>query len=632
MRAIGYFTRKLHAYNGITLYVNAIGMIIVSLLEGIGIFMLIPLVSMSGIAGFTLERTPLSGWFSPFESLPEAWRLPAALALFFLIMAGQSWLKRSVMLRNVDIHQSFVHRLTQDTYRSLLQADWLFFVGRRKSDIVNALTAELSRVSAGIGQCLQLITSAIFTLIQIVIACWLSPVMTLFVLVCGAAIAYFMRHSVKKAKALGNRSMESSKQYLAELTDQLNGMKEIKINGLEPSRLSWLSDISARRRQEGNAFMRIKTLSQLTYQIGFAALIVVFAFLSIRLFHAQMAQLMLIMLIFSRLWPRFTGIQSGVEQIAGSLSAFHQVMDLQRESREAEELRIEDEGAGKTREWGRATGRELEEGRATGPGLEWGGDKPIALQTGLACRGVQFRYQQDEGAYALRDIHVQIPAGRMTAIAGRSGAGKSTLVDMLIGLLKPESGEVLIDGTALTESSRQSLRRSVSYVPQDPFLFNGTIRDNMLLVNAAAGDDQLREALRFAAADAFVSRLPQGLDTVIGDRGVRLSGGERQRLVLARSMLRRPSILVLDEATSALDAENEATIQEAIEALKGKMTLIVIAHRLSTIRHADHVIMMEQGRVVQAGAYRQLAEERGSPFNRLLAIQSEAVAAAAAAD
>ncbi len=157
------------------------------------------------------------------------------------------------------------------------------------------------------------------------------------------------------------------------------------------------------------------------------------------------------------------------------------------------------------------------------------------------------------------------------------------------------------------------------------FLFHATVRENLKLADANASEQQLWEALHFAAADGFVTRLPEGLDTVIGDRGIRLSGGERQRLVLARAVLHRPPVLILDEATSALDGEHEADIQAALERMKGQMTLIVIAHRLSTIRHADQIVVLEQGEIIQQGNYRQLVQEERGAFSQLLSYQSSVI-------
>ena len=182
----------------------------------------------------------------------------------------------------------------------------------------------------------------------------------------------------------------------------------------------------------------------------------------------------------------------------------------------------------------------------------------------------------------------------------------------------PDSGEVLIDGVPLKNENLLALRKVLSYVPQDPFLFNTSIRENLILTKENATDDEIWEALTFAYAADFVKKLPNGIDTVIGDRGIKLSGGERQRIVLARAILKKPAILVLDEATSALDSESELTIQEALESLKGKMTIIVIAHRLSTIRNADQIIVLEDGQVIQQGSFKQLAQEEQKMFSKLL--------------
>ena len=249
--------------------------------------------------------------------------------------------------------------------------------------------------------------------------------------------------------------------------------------------------------------------------------------------------------------------------------------------------------------------------------------KSIEFNEQIECRNVYFRYSE-EGSYALSNVNLIIPSNQMTAFVGRSGAGKSTLIDLLMGLNQPEKGDVLIDGVPLKSEHLLSLRRSISYVAQDPFLFNTSIRENLVLVAPESSDDDLWDALEFSSAAEFVKKLPDGLDTLIGDRGIKLSGGERQRLVLARAILRKPKILVLDEATSALDTENESKIQEAIERLKGKMTIIVIAHRLSTIRNADQVVVLDEGEVIQRGGFNQLANEKRNVFSQLLQNQVKA--------
>ncbi len=191
---------------------------------------------------------------------------------------------------------------------------------------------------------------------------------------------------------------------------------------------------------------------------------------------------------------------------------------------------------------------------------------------------------------------MRFPARSTTAVVGQSGAGKSTLADVLTGLLAPDAGEMSVDGVPVAGARRRAWRRQVAYVPQDVYLFHDSIRNNLLWGQPDATENALRQALERAAA-SFVFRLPQGMETVVGDAGVRLSGGERQRLALARALLKRPSLLILDEATSALDLENEARICEAIEGLHGDLTVVVIGHRLPNLRRADQVVVLDAGRI-----------------------------------
>ena len=184
---------------------------------------------------------------------------------------------------------------------------------------------------------------------------------------------------------------------------------------------------------------------------------------------------------------------------------------------------------------------------------------------------------------------------------------------------------MLVNGQPLKDELLLSLRQSISYVPQDSFLFNTSVRENLLTVNAQASERELWEALEFAMAAQFVENLPQGLDTVIGDRGMKISGGERQRLVLARAILKKPALLILDEATSALDTNNENKIKESIDRLKGKVTIVVVAHRLSTIQAADQVLVLEEGKVIQKGSFDQLAYEEEGAFHKLLEGQFQTV-------
>ncbi|MDM5452719.1 ABC transporter ATP-binding protein [Peribacillus simplex] len=596
MKHLLLFTKRIHDYSGKILYINLICMILIGFLEGVGIFLLIPLIGLTGVMDIKTDEVPFLSWVNElFLGIPETLSLILILGVYVILMVGQSVFKRNQTILGVKIQQGFVRKLRDEAYGSLLQVNWGFYLKKRKSDIINIMTNETFNVSAGINLFLQFIASLIFTFIQIGIAFYLSVPMTSFIIAFGFILIFSSRKFVKKSQSIGKETFQLTQTYLAGMTDHLNGMKDIKSNSLEESHLNWFLSLSERMEKNRIKLTTLNTTSQMIFKIVSSLLIAIFVFFSIKMFMAQPAQLMLIMVIFSRLWPRFTSIQSNLEQIGSTLPSFKALSDLQNECRVARELYESD----------------------------YKNIKPIEIKRGLDCRNVYFSYDQSESTYALKNINVHIPSNRMTAIVGRSGAGKSTLIDILMGLNQPNKGEVRIDDTPLTNDRLLSLRRSISYIPQDPFLFNATIRENLLIIDPDASDESIWESLEFAAAADFVRKLPQGLDTLIGDRGVRLSGGERQRLVLARAILRKPAILVLDEATSALDTENEAKIQSAIERLKGKMTIIVIAHRLSTIRNADQVLVMDQGEIIQVGEYNQLASEKRGMFSNLLGIQME---------
>lgn len=596
MKHVLYFTKKIHDFSGKLLYINLIGMVFISLFESVGILLVIPLLNLVGIKMNDSKGTSLISDISVFfQSFSELESLLIILGIYVFIIISQSYIQKKQMILNVKIQQGFIRLLRTQAYTSIIEANWGFFLSKRKTDLINIMTTEVMRVSGGTNLFLQFLTSLVFTIIQIVIAFMLSPKMTLFILLFGLVLIYSSRRFISKSNTLGKSTVDLNKMYLAGITDNFNGIKDIKSNTLEKSYLKWFELLNEKIEQNIIELVKVKTTSQLLYKVVSAFLIAGFVFFSIKMLKAQPTELMLIIMIFSRLWPRFTGIQSNMEQLGSIIPSFQVLFELQNDAIREREIYSENLNLA----------------------------SPMLIKKGIECKNLSFRYNKLQFEYALQDINIKIPVNNMTAIVGRSGAGKSTLIDILMGLNQPELGQVLIDDVILSKENVLSLRQAVSYVAQDPFLFNETIRENLMIIDKNASEEQLWEALEFAAAADFVTNLPHGLDTLIGDRGVKLSGGERQRLVLARAILRKPSILILDEATSALDTENEAKIQEALDGLKGKMTIIVIAHRLSTIRNADQVIVLDHGRIIQTGGFRQLANEEDGMFHHLLGRQME---------
>jgi ABC-type multidrug transport system fused ATPase/permease subunit len=247
------------------------------------------------------------------------------------------------------------------------------------------------------------------------------------------------------------------------------------------------------------------------------------------------------------------------------------------------------------------------------------------LSRAIEIRDVHFAYSDEEGD-VLSGISLVIPARTSVALVGESGSGKSTLVDLLTLMMRPRRGQVLIDGIPGEMVRLSSWRQQIGFVSQETVIFDDTVANNICLWQGDIEKDpsllaRIREAARQAHIAHVVESLPGGYNTVVGDRGVRLSGGQRQRLFLARELFKRPNVLILDEATSALDSESEQAIQQSIDALKGKMTIVMIAHRLATIRNVDKVFVIHDGRVVEEGSYDMLRDDRETRFSQLVAMQ-----------
>jgi len=237
-----------------------------------------------------------------------------------------------------------------------------------------------------------------------------------------------------------------------------------------------------------------------------------------------------------------------------------------------------------------------------------GASELIEFKDGVAFSGVTFGYTERE---VLKDINLKAQKGQVVAIVGPSGVGKSTLVDLIPRFYDPQKGKIFIDGKDTRDFTLKSLRQKIGIVTQEIILFNDSIKTNIAYGNPQASMELIKEAARNANAHEFISKLPQGYDTVIGDRGAKLSGGERQRIAIARALLKNPPILILDEATSQLDSESERLVQEALDRLIKGRTVFVIAHRLTTVKNADKIIVLDNGKIIEEGNHGQLLENDG---------------------
>jgi len=252
------------------------------------------------------------------------------------------------------------------------------------------------------------------------------------------------------------------------------------------------------------------------------------------------------------------------------------------------------------------------------PAIPASGGRVLSQVEGrVAFEEVHFAYPSRRDVPVLQGIDLEMAPGERLALVGPSGAGKSTIASLVARLYDPDAGRILLDGVPLSELDPHWLRQNIGTVAQEPILFSTTVADNIRYGRVSATPAEIEEAAKAANAHEFVSRFPQGYATMVGERGIQLSGGQKQRVAIARAVLKNPRILVLDEATSALDAESEHLVKEALDRLMRGRTTLIIAHRLSTVRDADRVLVLEGGKVVQAGSHHELLEQ-GGLYRRLV--------------
>jgi ATP-binding cassette subfamily C protein len=545
-----------------------------ALTDGVGLFLLVPILE--------ILASP-AGAHSPITRALVALGLPPTLhgllLTFVLIIALRAVL---VHVRDVATNRlmlEFVDHIRARLLTSVARAAWPFLAQRRLSDVANAFAADVIYIAGGTYFALQLPALLLLILVQAGVAIRLAPLLAMGTLVCAAMLGVALRGQLRRVHELGRAATTAQEEIFHEMSEFLSGMKLAKSSAAEERHVAACVSATVALRSQQLRFIRANSASYVAFQVGAAVAMALLVYLGSTVTRLPLAELVVLGAVFARMLPIVLGSLNKLQELVHTLPAFESVEKLIGECEQA----AEPDDMGPT----------------------------PALASELRLEDVSFRYGEADGAYALREIALTIPAGRTIAVTGPSGAGKSTLADLVMGLLEPTQGWLAIDGERLGPARSRAWRRSIAYVPQECFLFRDSVRANLLWARPDAGDPDLWGALRMVAADGFVSALPRGLDTVLGDRGLRLSGGERQRLALARAVLREPQLLVLDEATSALDNDNERLVQAAIERMHGLTTILLIAHRLTTIRRADEIVVLAEGRIIERGTWDDLAGSDG---------------------
>ncbi len=563
-------------------------LMLTGLTEGVGLLVLLPLLGLIGLASGAGGGRIAEIFGGLFTGLGLPLTLPAVLGLFVAIVTLRAVLVRWRDVVITEIRLGFVDHLRVGLYGAIGRARWQHLAAARMSDLSHVLTTDITRVGQGTYVFLNLAVTGFLAVVQVAVAWALSPLVAGAALGTGALILLALRRHIRDAQQMGANLTEANRKVFATVSDFLSGVKLAKSYGTEADYARRFEAAVTGLRQEIVGFTRSNQANRMAYQIAAAVALAGLLYGAVEIVELAAAELVVLVLIFARLTPILLQMQQDFQHYRYMLPAFAAAEALRADCEAQTEIPV------------------TESPTTASLGL----DREIRLED------VGFTYDGGDGG-ALDGLNLVLPARKVTALVGPSGAGKSTLADLLMGLLAPGRGQILIDGQPLVPGNLAAWRRSVGYVPQDTFLLNDTIRANLVLARPGAGEADLEAALKLAAAD-FIDGLPERLDTVVGERGLRLSGGERQRIALARALLRRPDLLILDEATSALDAENERRIQHAIAELSGKLTIIVIAHRLSTVRAADLIVVLDGGRVAESGTWDELLARSGGRLGELV--------------
>lgn len=560
----------------------------VSLTEGTAVLLLLPLLQLAGVDVQSGAVERVSAFFrAAFALVGLTPSLPVVLLSYVLVTTLLATFVRAQALFDTRLVQDYTQNLRSRLYEGIAHAEWLVLTNIRSSDFTFALTTAAERVAGAADQLLSVGATIALLGIYIALALVVSPAMSGVVLAAAALLVLAQRTRGLSALRSGEDLDVSTSALYATAAEQLGGLKTAKSYGNEERHL----EIFLRNGEDVNraGYSLARKYAALTWRQSVGAVVVlsVILFLALRVFHVTTAALLLLLFLFSRLVPRLISIQQTLQHIEGALPALATIENL-----------ID------------ACNRSFE---------RVPGKQTSIAQGDITIKNLSFTYAGSDRP-ALADVTLHIPTATTAAVVGASGSGKTTLADVLLGLITPGEGKVYIGSEPLDATHLRSWRSQIGYVAQDTYLFNDSVRANLAWARPDATEDEMWQSLQHASASDFVNQLPNGIDTIIGERGVRLSGGEKQRLSLARALLRKPRLIVLDEATSALDSENEERIYEAIGNLHGETTILIITHRLATVRDADVIHVMDRGRVVASGRWDELMS-KSARFRELAAAQ-----------
>ncbi|MBS1680466.1 MAG: ABC transporter ATP-binding protein [Bacteroidetes bacterium] len=499
------------------------------------------------------------------------------LAAAILVQAVTSFLLTKLL--SVEA-QHLISVLRSRVQKHLLRLPIRFFDNQKSGALVSRVMNDVEGVRNLVGTGLvQLIGGILTAVISIGFLININPLMTLFVLLPMSIFGVITMKAFSVIRPVFRERGKITAEVTGRLTETLNGVRVIKGFNAEPQEIKVFEEGVEKLFQNVKKSLTSTSLvtSSGTFLVGLASVGIMGLSGHFNLSAGDFLQFTMFMVFMIAPIVQMSNIGSQLTEAFAGLDRTEELMNMP----------VEDDSTVRTINIGTINGE-------------------------LVYNNVSFAYE--EGKNVLNDVSFTAHAGTVTALVGTSGSGKTTIAGLAASFLNPASGTITVDGVDMTKISLNSYRSQLGVVLQDDFLFEGTIRENILFPRPSSTNEELLRAVKAAYVDEFTDRFENGLDTVIGERGVKLSGGQRQRIAIARAILANPRVLILDEATSNLDTESESFIQESLKSLMHGRTTFVIAHRLSTIRQADQILVVESGQIVERGRHQDLIEKKGRYF------------------
>lgn len=541
---------------------------VAGLAEGVGLSVLLPLLNMAmegqGQAAPASDNEFSQSVRGALDVLGITPTLGNMLLVVVFAIGGKSLLllfaKRQVGYTAARLATD----LRLELLRAIMRSRWEYFLGQPVGKLTNSLATEAARASESFVNGATALTFLAQAVVYGAVAIAVSWRATLTGIVAGAVIIGLSHSLVRITKKAGRKQTSVLLSLMATMTDTLGSVKPLKGMGREHLADAVLSMETTRLNRALERQALGSALLESTQEFLFALVIAGGIYVALAEFAMPFATVMVLVVVVGQMVALLGKVQKQYQKMTLSESAYWSMKRTIAEAQaEEEELR--------------------------------GGERPV-LATRLCMEGVCFAYDERR---VLDDLSLEIPAGQLVTLIGPSGAGKTTVVDLLIGLIRPDAGRITLDGTPLDSMDIKQWRRSIGYVPQETLLLHESIAHNVSLGDRELSQADIEHALRAAGAWDFVSALPEGLHSNVGERGGRLSGGQRQRIVIARALVRRPQLLILDEATSALDAESAEAVRQTLERLRGSLTILTITHESGLVDIADRVYRLESGRAVR---------------------------------